>query len=509
METNRVPAAEANAVRLDAEYYKLAFRQAASAVRRFGTITNLEAVRAQSTPIRRGIDMPRFVDDAQAPRMVTIASFSDPGIDFAGLEGIDPSQHADFRASQLAAGDLVIAMGGYVGRAAICPPNPPVANVGRHSARVVVDPIKADPYFLWSFLTSAIGELQLKRQVTGSVQAGVNLEDLRVVELPSPTTEVQRYIGDKVRQAERLRAHALRIVGNVRQHHVNFIPPFRPTRGRWNTFRLGTSAIDDVLVPHFYPPAVTEYLTGRHGKSIGQLCQTVYSGETFDADKNGVDQATSRSCSDRFLRRPCNRVCPPSRTDLDLQQHDLLLTNAAHDKGYIGKDITYYHGGPRNIPSAKVMVLRPNRTIVPASYMFAYLQTPVGYLQIQSAIRGISAGIRAEDVASIRIPLPTLTEEEHREWMAIDEKMAEAGVAEETANLLCAVSTLIVERLIEGRFSEADLIGAQKALDEGDRSADREILKALRQSDAPGAQPLIADVDGLYALLDDLEAQDR
>jgi hypothetical protein len=101
-----------------------------------------------------------------------------------------------------------------------------------------------------------------------------------------------------------------------------------------------------------------------------------------------------------------------------------------------------------------------------------------------------------------------LTEEEHREWMAIDEKMADAGIAEETANLLCAVSTLIVERLIEGRFSEADLTAAQEAIDVGDRSADREILKALRQSDAPGAKPLITDVDGLYALLDGLEGKD-
>jgi type I restriction enzyme S subunit len=66
----------------------------------------------------------------------------------------------------------------------------------------------------------------------------------------------------------------------------------------------------------------------------------------------------------------------------------------------------------------------------------------------------------------------------------------------------------LVEHLIEGRITEADLVAAQTALDAGDRSADREILKALRHSDAPGAQPLFADVDGLYALLDDSEGQD-
>jgi hypothetical protein len=57
-------------------------------------------------------------------------------------------------------------------------------------------------------------------------------------------------------------------------------------------------------------------------------------------------------------------------------------------------------------------------------------------------------------------------------------------------------------------MAEADLVAAQKALEAGDRNADREILKGLRQSDAPDAKPLIADVDALYALLDGPEGQD-
>ena len=62
--------------------------------------------------------------------------------------------------------------------------------------------------------------------------------------------------------------------------------------------------------------------------------------------------------------------------------------------------------------------------------------------------------------------------------------------------------------MIDGRITEAKLVAAQKALEAGDRSADREILKSLRQSDAPDAKPLIADVDALYSLLDGLEGQD-
>jgi len=83
---------------------------------------------------------------------------------------------------------------------------------------------------------------------------------------------------------------------------------------------------------------------------------------------------------------------------------------------------------------------------------------------------------------------------------AIDSRVA--------ATSLTAAATLLVEHLIDGRLTETDLVGAQKALEAGDRTADREILKSLRQGDAPDAKPLIADVDALYALLDGSEGQD-
>jgi type I restriction enzyme S subunit len=75
----------------------------------------------------------------------------------------------------------------------------------------------------------------------------------------------------------------------------------------------------------------------------------------------------------------------------------------------------------------------------------------------------------------------------------------------EGARISVAVARLLVEQLIDGRITEADLMAAQKALESGNRGGDREILKALRQSGAPDAKPLIADVEALYALLDESE----
>ncbi len=69
---------------------------------------------------------------------------------------------------------------------------------------------------------------------------------------------------------------------------------------------------------------------------------------------------------------------------------------------------------------------------------------------------------------------------------------------------MLAAATRLVEDLIEGRISESDIVTAQKALEAGDRGADRAILKSLRQSDAPDAKPLIPDLD---ALLDEPDGE--
>ena len=85
--------------------------------------------------------------------------------------------------------------------------------------------------------------------------------------------------------------------------------------------------------------------------------------------------------------------------------------------------------------------------------------------------------------------------------------MAEAGAAEETASLLCTAAVLLVERLIDGRIQEADLVAAQRALEVGDRGLDRVVLKSLHQSGGTGDQPLFVDVDALFALLNSVEEE--
>ena len=497
MWTNRVPASIVGS-RIDSEYYAPEVFDHLSMLSRIGaTPLSQFVVDIRSEP-------PIHTDDYSEDgiHIVSPANFSDFVIDFSNTKKLASRHKNRFREFALIPGRLLYALVGNVGHACVVPTDVPEAISYRRTANLLLNGV--DTHFVCAVLNTQTGSVQFNRLATGVIQSQVRLEDSAGILLPTVGTQAQRYIGDKVRQAERLRELARTLVEGVQAAHRAHIPVFQPSRPRWATFRIAPKRVADVLVPHFYPPAVDEYLEGRSHESLRALCLSVYSGQTYQASEmgGGVDQATSRSCSGRFLKHPCNVVQAPGRSDLDLRPHDLLFSNAAHDKTYIGSDVTYFHGGSRTIPSAKVMVLRANRTRVPASFLFVYLRTEVGYVQIQSAIRGISAGIRADDIAQIQIPIPQLPADEHQSWLAQDLRMVEAGAAEEFAAALTRAATLLVEQLIEGKISEADLVAAQRALEAGDRNADHTLLQSLRRGDAPDAPPLFDDVDALYALLD-------
>jgi type I restriction enzyme S subunit len=61
----------------------------------------------------------------------------------------------------------------------------------------------------------------------------------------------------------------------------------------------------------------------------------------------------------------------------------------------------------------------------------------------------------------------------------------------------------LVENLIEGIVSEAELVSAQQALDAGDESLDRALLERMTAEGIDGeGSPLFDDIDQLYELLE-------
>jgi type I restriction enzyme S subunit len=90
---------------------------------------------------------------------------------------------------------------------------PELAVIGQHSAVLPKDPsAEIDMGYVVAYLNSDIGAVQFQRFVSGTVEAGINLEDLREIPVPIPSNAFQEYVGKKVRESILLRTLADRLV---------------------------------------------------------------------------------------------------------------------------------------------------------------------------------------------------------------------------------------------------------------------------------------------------------
>ncbi|AKN26929.1 restriction endonuclease subunit S [Stutzerimonas stutzeri] len=415
---------------------------------------------------------------------------------------------SDLRESVIARpGDLLYTMSGTIGYACVIPDDEMPVSFSNTIARVRIP--KQSPYdahYIAVFFNCHYGYEQSLRLVSGGMQGHVMPNPFKELLVALPNSVAQKYIGDKVRQAERLRAWAKLAETHVNQYHQKLVPQQTGLDFAKRVRVVSPARMSERLDAHFYPGVVDEYLRLHQGKfkQLGKLCATIYNGQTQPetAGSASCKQITVTNLSSSFLGGTPRDVEAPVKKEKFLKAYDILMCNAAHNKSYIGKDLTFVHSEAAILPSTEVMAIRVDRNQVPSSYIRAYLLTKLGYVQIQSTIRGITAHSYPDDMALLDIYAPEVADKDKEEWFACDEKLALAGKACEVATQLTNAAKLLVEALIEGQLTEAELLTAEKALQAGNDRLDRVILSRLNTDGIDGQGPaLFGDLDELYQLL--------
>ena len=489
--------------RLDAEYYNPAALLVLQAFKKLGKVVALgDAISEGYRVVYHGIDNCSSVNDS-VPFLSPTQIGKNGEINFEDASFVPSSYRQRYPKGIAIAGELLIEVKGNLSKVSVVPDNFPDGLMISGSLYKASLFNEYDSRYVLSYLKSKHGNILKQRLASNTIIDYIGKDDLYSIALPKLQIGAQRYIGDKVRQAERLREKARSIEQRVSMLHAQYIPAIGSIDFTKKSRRLPSASLTERLDAHFYPSAVEQYIkqTGRPVKQIGNLSTLVTNGQTRPEADQGVLQATVTNLGISFVEGNLRTVTAPTSDSRAFAVHDLLYCNAAHSPDYIGRDITYCQK-EGVYPSTEVMVIRVDRGQMPASYLRAYLKTKIGYLQIQSTIRGITAHSYPSDARLLEIPLPAVPSSEQSAWFATDDEMLIAGHCVDISRLLTTASTQLVEHIIEGKFSEADLIAAQKALDAGDRSADRAILASLRVSNAADTAPLIPNLDALYALLD-------
>ncbi|WP_104498120.1 restriction endonuclease subunit S domain-containing protein [Acinetobacter indicus] len=410
--------------------------------------------------------------------------------------------------SRLVDGDVLLTItGAKFGKSAVVSSKHLPGNISQHSVRFKPDPKKIDAHFLVAFLNGKTGQITIWREAYGATRPAIDFPSVRSLVVPKVLPIAQKYIGDKVRQAEQLRAWAKRLEDAVYRYHSQFIPDQEHLDFNKKTRMVSVKRMTERLDAHFYPGVVEQYLIAHPGKfeSVSALTSAIYNGQTQpESSEEFCEQITVAHLSASFVKGQPRKVKAPAKNNKFVKPHDILMCNAAHNKSYIGRDLTYVHTDKELLPSTEVMTIRIDRDQVPASYVRAYLLSRLGYVKIQSTIRGITAHSYPDDVALLDIYIPEVEPRKKEEWFKQDDLLVQAGFAVELAQLLTSSAKTLVEALIEGQLTEQQLIQAQQALDDGDNSLDQAILSQLSNEGyaIEGAKPLFSDIDELYRLLE-------
>lgn len=494
--------------RLDAEFYNPEALKTVQKIDGLGKTKRLgQLISYGYRVVYHGTDAINGIAEEKLLPFLSPSQIDDQGnIDFSSVDKLPLYYKEDYPKGLAVAGELLIEVKGNVSKVGVVPEAFPKYLMVSGSLYKASFNAETNSRYVLAFLKSKHGQVLKNRLTSNTIINYIAKDALYSIPLFAAESDVQKYIGDKVRQAEQLRAWAKLAETHVKQYHQALVP---------QQSRLDFAKIVRVVSPvrmserldaHFYPGVVDEYLRLHQGKfkQLGKLCVTVYNGQT-QPEAGAADsckQITVTNLSSSFLGGTPREVEVPGKKDKFLKAYDILMCNAAHNKTYIGKDLTFVHSEAAILPSTEVMTIRVDRNQVPASYVRAYLLSKLGYAQIQSTIRGITAHSYPDDMTLLDIYVPDVADKDKEEWFACDEKLKLAGKACEVATQLTNAAKFLVEALIEGQLTEAELITAEKALQAGTDRLDRYILSRLNTDGIDGQGPaLFSDLDELYRLL--------
>jgi type I restriction enzyme S subunit len=424
-------------------------------------------------------------------------------LETTNLKRIDPAL-AHSKARQRLNGDeaLVVRTGANCGDCASAGMSVRGLLVNSHIIPIRPRSDLVDSEYLAVFLATPHGQLLLDREMTGTAQRQISVQSLLDTRVLVPKIQLQSYIGSKVRQAEILREWARNSIRVILADYESV--KLRVAREAALHTRVSGKDLRDRLDSEHYPDDVLQFfrtIEPSRAAFLQSLSDDIFSGTTLSPaeEQTSTLQATVATLGPLFLNDRLRNVVTPRDQRKRLKTHDLAIAAAAHTASYIGRDVTYCVADEQIYPSTEVLVIRPAASGVPSSWLWCFLKSQLGYRQIQACVRGITAHAYSDDICHVRVPLPEA--EVADRFHSYEDTIVLANNATKLAKALTDSARFLVEALIEGKVTEAELIGAGN-----DADADRALLARLRDDGLDGAgSRLFPDIDALFELIEQVQ----
>ncbi|HAV1368368.1 restriction endonuclease subunit S [Vibrio parahaemolyticus] len=423
----------------------------------------------------------------------------------------DISEISDLSKVQVGKGDLLINLtgAGSIGRVSVYYGDDlPITN--QHIAKMSPNNL-IDEGYLVAYLRSFYAERALEQGVAGSTgQINMVNDHVRCTPVRICHSSAQKYIGEKVRQAERLRAWAKQLRAYVNSVLDDLALPIHAKPHMYSY--ANKSILGDRLDPRPYRSNVVDLVNGIESLLHDKMSSLVtlssgcpVSSDDFVEENFEIPLIRIRNISEEGFKGLDTGVTRKTYADAENYQAKEGMIVLGMD-GYFKAQFFIREELPILINQRVAMLTVSG---IRTELLTHWLNRPEGQLQLnQWAVKTTVEHTSLTDLAKVLIP--RLNDNLETE---LADKLLDARYSIKLSYKLTNLAKHLVEDLIEGQLTESQLVSAQQALEAGDDSLDRALLERMTAEGVDGeGEPLFDDIDQLYELLDKakhaLEAED-
>ncbi|WP_296271632.1 restriction endonuclease subunit S [Pseudomonas sp. UBA6323] len=173
-------------------------------------IAELRDICVPGRPITYGILKPGPELDEGIP-YIRVADFPGNKLNMANIKKTSSEIDEQFKRARLMEGDLLLSIRGSVGRLIKIPANLEGANITQDTARLSISPLVSADFVYWALLADST-QRRMKNATRGVAVRGINIGDVRALQIPLPPRVEQTEI---VRRVEQLFAFADQLEAKV------------------------------------------------------------------------------------------------------------------------------------------------------------------------------------------------------------------------------------------------------------------------------------------------------
>jgi type I restriction enzyme S subunit len=489
--------------RLDAEFYNPKAIKTINLMEKNGKTVELgEIIKEGYRVVYHGTDSINGLNSDEILPFLSPTQIGDGGdIDFNKVDYLPLYYKDDYPKGLAASGELLIEVKGNVSKVGIVPsvfPNNLMISGSLYKAKIDED--RMDPHYVLAYLKTKFGQILKDRLTSNTIINYIAKDALYSIPIFEVSYIVQKYIGDKVRQAELLREWAK----NIQSKATDSQPVFKKNIVDYkeNYFKCN-EIFSERLDSQFYHPnniALDNELKLNNCVKLSHFAKLIK--QTWSKDKAQeflYFEIGGLNINTGLIQPECLNVNDaPSRAKTKVRYADVLVSTVRPNRKNVGF-IAIDDSTVEMVATSGFSVLRFEKPEVAAFYHF-WLRSDDATSQLMRWNSGSAYPAIDEDVP-LNILVPKFEQHLIDEW---GKKLLFAQLSYIYAQKLVGFTKFIVEALIEGEITEDHLIRAQNALEQRDNTLDRTILSQMTEEGyaVAGSKQLFADLDEFYELLE-------